>query len=670
MRFLCFILLLSSTPMSWAQPDLNAMRKEIPVKKVKKVLPSRLADNLFVYEAKADSGLWDNDRKKVVLHHLKDLDPCEHQKGWQYFYADGKYGLVSIANSEVLISSRHPFKLEPCQHTGMLQEKLLTVIGKDVMGFINANNDERVVVAPDRITSTTAQTLASSDDFYFVSAYYDSSSKSVRYLNDNLEIYESVDWYHLDNYLVEVSSFDGTRVYDLKSMKVIANLSGHVRKHGEYYKGGSEYGLDMSFYDKDFTPIVEDMYPEDMEAGDLRKFFNVKLRSSEHVGMGVFLCRREDEAFFYSVGTEEVVAGPFDRLWERGEEIYGGGDTYYTEKDGKFGLFDVGFGELCPPKYNKIETRMTWDGEHVIAMDDSWWRYRYDERIKSDSLQVWEEDMEQSSILLSLLNNLGGQLLISPRNSKGDTHDYGYSTSTVYEDGAGIYDLKAEKWIQSPKMHSLLPFKGRYIGLQTATSYYNWCKVYVMDSDLKVLNTEELSGGWIYNGKLIAKLDYKYVVYDVVNNKVEKTLGESEFREAFRLEDGFLLLGHNEFTRGGSVKYFDPYAIITPDFRLVMPKGIMFTDDIQDGLMIVGEAPAGDIPTDRDVNRRNFHPQRYAVYDMRTQKVISPWYNSLHFTYNSLESYDAAEDHPEWPNLEAGIPTSEVRSTFRAYNNR
>jgi hypothetical protein len=391
----------------------------------------------------------------------------------------------------------------------------------------------------------------------------------------------------------------------------------------------------LSYYDHNLKPIFENVSSKKINHEQFKFFTNKSITDAKYIADDIYLCEIDNGYQFFSGIDMEPVSKPIHNTFAAGFDFYNGGQTYFTVDDKfKLGLFNTLRGEEFATEYSVIEQRMFSDGTIWFRTDNEVQaskKYKVDDSKR----QNVNPDTLKKSIIQNSARVNGDTLMVSFRKTKADTHDSKYGTSTLFENGSGIFDLSASQWILEPIYHSIIPFKDHYVVMKSGGSQNaSWLTTSILDKKLKPITNKEYGGSFIFNDMLLirnAGLN-SYIEYDVTGNKPKRNLGTLKTMDAdFRLKDGYLLIVDNNYNpQTTNLTGMDIIDIISPEGQLVKvpAKRYRYEQILDDELAIVGRIPETE-PSDKDIDQLSI--DAYCLFDIKKRKILTPWSNRIYF---------------------------------------
>ena len=658
-----FLLLLFTGFTSSAQSDLKAIKKQIPVKGIKAIEQVNFAKELYIYRAKNDTGVWNNNLGKIILNHLIDIFPDSVYEKWVDYNTSNAYGIYDLSKDQSVLSSPTAFYT-----TASLDSNFMLIMSPDVYGMIDLQRMACYVInknnPPTTIQSFFDEQADNGYESYSTGCSYDPEHQSFYYYgyeSDGIQNMLTVK--NLDDYLIENQSgyVYGMKVHQQSTGELKLDMyGGDIQK----WKGG--YALvsqNITYFDHDFKPIFEDIAQDEYTLEHFKTLFDDKITKVDYAGDGIYKCKTDGKYAFFSILPIKRISDWYDYIFYIGKDIYTNGESYYTVNNDHFGLYNTWRGVELDAKYHLIEMQIFNDTTCAYRADDEllylrshngWSKYW----VKDSVMNKWSDSMKKNSMVINHLSVKDSLLILSLRACEPDIHDYSYGTETTYEDGSGVLNLNTKKWVIEPEYHSFLPFKGYYITSDVGSSYRNWTKTQILDENFKPITDEEFDGAFIYQNQLIMRnKKWERVVYDVETKKVTKIIGKASAPfEDFLLKDGYLLIGSYNYDRDEGMDGFDIDEIISPDLKLTNNNKFGLIKMLPDELVIIGKYDnISERSYKRDYYGRSQGPEKQAIYDLKKNAIVTPWYNSVYINnYDNTITLDKQE-----------MPLNEIRKVLK-----
>lgn len=637
--------------------NLKKISKKIPVENIKQIEAFSLANNLYVFHTSSERGLWDHRQEKIIYQ--SDV----------WFLPSSDSTVISIVGPETIgfldlttyqVCSVNPraspdtVLIKKEMENGAVDQCVFYAKEKTLLFGIGEIYEGEIEVYPGD---------NSEEDFggeWGMEYYYDFGD------------YLRLEWL-LDEYVL------GDRhLYSIQTGKLIReDLSGFsiINDHFIF----SENPMDSAtVYDKEFNLVFENIGPGQFEANHFQRLIDPSISKAEYIMGGIYLCHyTSGQLRFYDSWLMKPLSGFYDWVSSPRYNFLEKGYEFFTGKDSGFGLFNTWDQETIKPKYKNIELRAFYDGSfgyragnklHPIRKNfTGLYTYAGDEINGPYELTSWNDSLERESLIITHLGIQGEHLVISIRATTGDTHDQSHYTRTDFLDGSGVFSLADSTWLIEPKYHSITPYKEHYLAMEITSVYPNSSSLQttILNTDFEPITDRGFGYTFIYKGMLIFRDGDEYIQYDLENNSLTR-LGEmNEINADFKLIDGYLVIGDNNYRRGKLIKesdciHDDCYEkifkgmdisdVVTPAGKLVnVPVDrFRFKEYVGDDLMIIGRIKKNS-PDDTHLHLQKI--DAYAVFDLRSGNLISPWYTSIEKAGGNLK-------------FNQTVPLKEVRRHF------
>lgn len=648
---------------SIAQPDLRKIKKQIPVKGITSVEPVSFSDQLFLFQAKSDAGLWDTESQTILISHLKEISVTSYQDNWIFYSATSEYGIYDLNEKNILVHSNSPIFLEYSEDSN-----LVNIINSEVLGFLDREQNRSYWTK----TSATQDTTFFDDGKLGHGCTYSAEDKKITYWYGITEEYEGEEEEEAYGYEEFISirhqagyAWESGRVFNLETGQLMLE---NLFSSGKEWKGliVTNTHKGKSYYDKDLNPIFINIKGDEYTLEHFRYLADSSITEAKYIGNTyTYLCKSGHKQRFYSSLDMEPVSQIYDFTFPIGYDFLHDGHSFFTVKECYgYGLFNTWRQEELEPKYTIIEKRAFPDGSYWYRADDDLHLVR---RFSSDSAVVkkWNPAMEKTSTVINHIGVHDDNLVISLRATSADTHDSYYYTATDFDPGSGVIDLTDTTWRIEPWYHTITPFKGHYVAMEIGSSYRNasWLQTTLLDKNFEPITDRKFGYAFIFNDMLILKSGMKYVLYDVEKNKVTRELGLMNETDAdFKFQEGYLVIGDNNYeTKGQDLTDMDISDIISPKGELVkLPLGrFRFKEMLGEELVIIGRIKK-DEPTNVDLHEQKV--DAFAIFDLRTGKLITPWCDRIFRDYMGDNIYYRKDTDNE--SEHESIPIKEIRARF------
>lgn len=657
-----------------AQTNLKKIKKEISVKGVKSVKPVPFSDQLYIYQSKNDTGLWDTSSKQVLLSGIKELSPSSFGDSWIDYSTSSEYGIYDVVGKQILVHSPSPMWLKVSSDSNVVN-----IINSDVIGLIDLRLNQSFWV---ELQLQNDSTLFYSKEFSYL---YDGESKEVSYgkgdSRDGLWAYEeSEEEFGDEEYYEELVrlrhkvgyAWESGRGFNIETGEIVAENLWNITQFREYFVT-SLYGK-KSFYDSDFKLLFKDVRDDQYKIEHFQLFVDEAITKVELVGGHIYMCRFGAKRRFYDALEMEPISPVYDFTFKIGRDFIHGGYSYFTAKDGSgYGLYNTDRGELFAPKYRLVEKRSFPDGSYWYRVDNN--LYSANKVVDSNSSTMsWNPKLENTTTIINHLGIANNHLIVSSRSTSADTHDSSYYTATNFDDGSGVITMKDSSWVFG-YYHTVTPYRGHYIAMKIGSSYRNasWLQTTLFDKDFNSITDEKFGVSFIHNGMLIVLSGLNLKVYDIEKRKIIRDLGlMNEVDADFRLIDGYLVIGDNNYSRKKELIGMDISDLISPKGDLVKVPGFhgrykkgrllnrfRFLEIIGEELVTIGKIKK-DEPTDRELHSLKI--DAIAIFDLRSRKIITPWVDRILMKNDENSIFYLEKFGKDAKGL--NIPISEIRDTF------
>ncbi len=627
MRTVASILLLMLTFISYGQ-DLKAIKKSITDKGVKTVEVLPLEDaNIYYYTTNKGDGIWDDDRKQVILRNAKFSGKSPDHPKWFLYTKNGSYGIFDRLTNNILMESVRTIKV----HTTPMEQIKLLFAGETV-GLYDSVSGKSLFINWAALPKENLETQLNDD----ATLSFNSEQSSLMYFAET-EVFGDPTFVSFsltrlgNNFRGFYSGFSNRSYMYNKLGDFLRDVSGEVQR---WDKGFIVQGYStISYYNYAMKTLFDRVPIDQHNLEHFQTLFDDRISEVKSVTDGRYLVKIDGLQGFYNVVTRKFDSEVFKDIIKIGTNIYWGGTSWYTQGEAGYGLYNSLHGELLRPKYEIIEFRALSDGNYGYRADNELRVFNIVKKaLKRQPLQLWHDTLSLRSIIIHHLSVKGNQLILSLRRTSADTHDYRYGTMTYYETGSGVYDISAEKWLIQPTYHTFTPYGDYFVALSPGNSNYTWTETAFFDEELWPISAQPMGVSFIYKGQVITRTDdWHLVAMDIYNNYILKDLGKVDYvPEDFRLVDDYLFLGHNEYLRDKSLRWFDIGMVITPDLQLLKSDEYVFRDYLGTDFMLIGMVPK-DFKKESvtDFYRRKFTPEKYAILDLRTNLIATDWYDKI-----------------------------------------
>jgi hypothetical protein len=621
-----FIILLMANDALQAQPNFEKIKKKIPVEDITLVELSPFGDNIFQYYTKSDSGLWNSKSKKIIASHVRNAEISVFSNNWFKYETINSYGIYNIEKNQILFESNHPLHLIESDLTN-----LLLIVNKEYVGFVDIALNTAYFVSPS--TETSNVKLLEETKKGTTTCIYYSDSKKLVYRDEAFAgaEYSGLIVTHHPNYLM-----NELNLYSFETGELALTVEGQIYDYDSVVLVKNSKGI--SYYDDHLTLVFKNVKADEYTLKHFKYLVDGAITKVIYVGnSSIYLCKIGQKRQFYN-STEMLPISPtYDFVFPIGYDQQFKGLSFFTlQESGGLGLFNSKKMEILKPSFHIIEKRIRADGSYWLRADNVFFDVSKAE-MKGIS---WESSFDKSSMIINHIGVHTNKLVISSRSISADTHDAGYYTASYFDDGSGVLNLEDTTWSIRPRYHTITPFKGHYIAMKIGSTYRNssWLQTTIFDKGFKPITNKEFGYSFIFNDMLFIRYDgMNLIQYDVEANAVVKQMGRiNEFGANFKIIDGYLVLGDNNyFSRTETLKDMDITDIISPTGNLIkVPlKRFQYVELIGDDLVIIARIKKGE-PTDRNLFRLNTDAE--AVFDLKTQKIISPWYRTIAITEDGL----------------------------------
>ena len=646
------ILIFLSNLLIWnvtAQESVKAFKKVIPVKKLSLVKPLEFEAGLYFYQAKSDTGIWDNTQNKIVTNHISDYSTLNSSKRFIVGSSTNKYQLIDLKKKTVALESKKPFWIYDNGDTNAL------VIGNaEFCGFLDITtgeiNKRQISELGDKtgevITWFHSDTLWTDSTEYmdwefveFVIPAYKVSEKSYQLFKRNT--YLVLDYVGNDSIIV-LKPEDGSHYKTMTGDMLWTDKWLVIRDNGKVLSRDDD---GRTYYNLDFNVEIERFVMHELGVSHLSKILGktvtrVDLLRTRVVSnnTGLYVYQLENKSYgIYSVYNERDLMEPVDFLFKVGEDIHRElGFSFYAVKEPYFGFFSTNYGWEVTPDKSNIQLLALSDGTYAYLADGMLYPKQGANWVLKDtgSRKASENDLK-NSMVVHHITEINDKLLVSGRFSYRDDHDDAYYSNTAYLNEYGIIGYGADTTYLTGRLHSVEYFDDHYI-----VQHSNWNNapkdLLILNEDLDTLKMpHKLRHSWIWNGMFLTNTGKKLVEYDLKNKKIKRVIGPAYQTRDFHVKHGYLLLGHNEYSRYDKRSgdyHFDIASIITAKGKMINLSGMVALDICQNDLAFVGQVPKNaeikgsytDFPI-----KRHFRPDRTAILDLKTGKRLTPWMNTL-----------------------------------------
>ncbi len=627
-RLLTLIMLLFSFTV--LSQDFKDIKKVIPEKGIKEIelLPVD-SKRFYLFSTKDGKSIWDNQSKQTVLRGITFSGISENNPNWFRYTKQDSFGVYDFKNNQVILETPSTINI----HTTKVDGLILLISGSVVCladipsgKFLKAdlsisNPDKKLDLGRN---DATISYLNNSKTLSF--------GAEIEYYGDPTYVFYTVS--KLGNNIKTLYE-DGGQVSTIynKLGSFVREVPGNVV---QWEKGFLvQTYSSISYYNYAMKSIYEQVKIDNHKLNHFQELFDSRITSAKVVNRGIYQVEIEGKTGFYDIIERKFDSELYDNLIEIGADIYWGGVSYFVEKDKKYGVYNSNHGELLQPKYSTIQQRALEDGSFGYRANNELRIFKNDnKKLKRMPLLQWTDDLETESIIINHLSLLDNKLILSLRKTEADTHDFSYGTMTLYHEGSGVFDIEKKSWIINPEYHTFTPFGNYYVALKPGNSNRTWTETVFFDEELWPITAQELGISFIYHGNLIARTgNWELVSLDIYNNYELKNFGKvSHVHEDFRLVDGYLFIGHNQFKRDKSLKGFDITMIITPQLGLINPSKFVLWEYTDDGFLIVGKIPENhNHESVTDFYKKNFTPDQKALFSLESNKLVSDWFDDITF---------------------------------------
>ncbi|MBN4082067.1 hypothetical protein JYT21_00025 [bacterium AH-315-B15] len=661
----------------------KAVKKEIPIKGIKKVHPIESEVDLFFFSTKTSTGLYDNSSKSIIFKEIKSLKAPAFGKGIWQFEADGAYGLFRLLDKKLLFKSNVRFKTAES-----LDTNFILIISEDAFGMFDLERNDCYCVSesnkPANPKKFFSQGYDDSYEPYKRSAAYDPKTDEVVYTGFwSDEIQNSNTMFRRDGFVFEyLDGYQhGTQVINAKTAEVKIDFSVDINSwSGGYYEyvygelGFDEYDYfeGRTFYDKDFELLAKEVDINNMSLETFQLLFDKNAFRIDHLEKLDYQISTDSGQYFFSLGTMEYEGGPYDQIIDVGTDLFMSGHAYFIRKGNLLGFYNSQQGEIVPPLYRKVET---------LAMEDGNYAYRADRQLmkmagKGDfydrhfelTAQVplkGKELLTTSPINHASIEN--DLLIISSRKSEArESEEQPGTLETDYDHSSGVYNFKAKKWIIEPHYHLFQPFLGHYLATKDESIWgRNLTSLEILDKEYEPITTTKYYTPMIYQGKLYVQNEkFELIEFDVVKNKEVKNYGDLDIKAGdFMLWDNHLFMGSKKFfSYDATLSGFDIDAVIDPAGEIVqLDAGMELQTPIINGLITVQIY---------ETNKEGKREQKGArIYDLRTKKFLTPIVRDIsvyskEVTIFMETSAKEREKNPDKLRKHFSIPFSNLRTFY------
>lgn len=629
-------LILSLLSFSVFSQDFKHIKKEIPEKGIKEIelLPVD-GDRFYLYSIKDEKSVWDKQSKQTILRDITFSGISESNPNWFRYTKQGSFGVYDFKNNQVILESASTINI----HSTKVNDLILLISG-NIVCLADIPSGKFLKADLGSTNPDNELDLGRND----ASISYLNKSKTlsfgaeIEYYGDPTYVFYTVS--KLGNNIKALYE-DGGQVSTIynKLGSFVREVPGNVV---QWEKGFLvQTYSSISYYNYAMKSIYEQVKIENHQLNHFQELFDGRITSAKAINRGVYQVEIEGKTGFYDIVERKFDSELYDNLIKIGDDIYWGGISYFVEKNKKYGVYNSKHGELLQPKYSTIQQRAFEDGSFGYRADNELRIFKKDsKKLKRMPLKQWTDDLEVESITINHLSVLDNKLILSLRKTEADTHDFAYGTMTLYHDGSGVYDIEKKVWIINPEYHTFTPFGNYYVALKPGNSNRTWTETVFFDEELWPITAQELGTSFIYQGNLIARTgNWELVSLDIYNNYELKNFGKvSHVHEDFRLIDGYLFLGHNQFKKDKSLSGFDYSMIITPKLKLLKPQKNVFWQYLSDGIMIIAQIPEGHKQESiTDFYKSKFRPAKKALYSIGSEKQISDWYDNITFKDDEIK---------------------------------
>ncbi|MCR9249572.1 MAG: hypothetical protein NXI20_04080 [bacterium] len=608
--------------------DFKDIKKEIPEKGVKEIelLPVD-GDRYYLYSTKDENSVWDNQSKQTILRDITFSGISESNPNWFRYTKQNSFGVYDFRNNQVILESPSTINIHSTK-----VDSLILLISGNLVCLADIPSGKFLIANLSGSNPDTELDLGRDD----ASISYLNKSKTlsyggeIEYYGDPTYVFYTVS--KLGNNIKALYE-DGGQVSTIynKLGSFVREVPGNVV---QWEKGFLvQTYSSISYYNYAMKSIYEQVKIDNHKLNHFQELFDGRITAVKVVNRGVYRVEIEGKTGFYNIIERKFDSELYDNLIEIGADIYWGGVSYFVEKDKKYGVYNSNHGELLQPKYSTIQQRELEDGSFGYRANNELRIFKLDnKKLKRMPLLQWTDDLETESIIINHLSLLDNKLILSLRKTEADTHDFSYGTMTLYHEGSGVFDIEKKSWIINPEYHTFTPFGNYYVALKPGNSNRTWTETVFFDEELWPITAQELGISFIYQGNLIARTgNWELVSLDIYNNYELQNFGKvSHVHEDFRLVDGYLFIGHNQFKKDKSLNGFDISMVITPKLKLINPSKFVLWQYTTDGFLIVGEIPDNyNRESVTDFYKRNFTPKRKALFSLESNQIVSEWFNDV-----------------------------------------
>ena len=611
--------------------------------------------NWYQYQSKLDTGIWDHQNKKIIINKLSELTGTFASSRLIKVKAHHQNMLIHTGSGRIVLKSQDPFWVH---HEG--DTNVLVVGNQYFSGFVELNTGTLITRAnskleeeqggevkwfySDTIWTNYDEYEAWEIDEYMIPEY---TLNQKTYLLYKRGKYLVLDYANHDSILV-------IRPNDGKIHKIITGNLFWTDKwlvltdDGKY---GARDDDGRTYYNRNFDVEIERFTMYNLGSLELSKILGKEVRIVRELATRVVsnptgLYHYKDESSgkygIYSVYKEKDLIKPVDFLFYLGEDIHRGhGFSFYVVEEPYFGFFSTNYGWEVEPDKKGIQLLALSDGTYAYLADNMLYpKYGPNwQTVDSVPRQVTENDLK-NSIVQHHITEVNNKLLVSGRFSYRDDHDDAYYSNTNYINSYGLIGYGEDTTYLTGRIHTVEYFDNHYI-IQTSSNSYGYPdNLLILNENLDTLDiSSKLRYCWIWNGMFLTNYNKSLVEYDLINKKVKRILGPAYEARDFHVKDGYLLLGHNEYSRYDRRRgdyHFDIACIIKPDGTMVNLNNMIALDIIGEDLALVGQLPPGTEIEGSFTNfpiRRHFKPSETAILDIRTGKLLTSWDDWVYVRY-------------------------------------
>lgn len=638
MRLLFLIAALIST-ISFAQADdllalPKKLKKEIGIKGIKELGSVPNAPEMVIFKTKKNQGLYDLRQKRIIADTLNDCSFDTIGEGILFYSTKRRNHLLRMSDRRLLFAGT-----DSIQWIASNDTNFTLMNAGSAFGLFDHNRNDLYLLdsasLPNQKIQFFEQTYTDSYEPYTHSCLLLPKERALVYYGfggDGIQNASNI--YRMDNYLIEERSgyLHGTSVYELSTGKEIAVLPAAIHPWKKGFYAGNEF---RSYYDKNFQIVFEGMTPKEHYPEHFRTLIDSSVLMSQQLEEQLHLILFTNGTYrVFDLYLMDWVSQAYNGWHEIGLDTQMGGTAYFTRKGRTMGLFHSRQGEVVPPNYTVVETRILNSGNYAYRADNEIFQMAAVGEYFPKYLLASRATAKRTELALSTPINhasiRGEEIVLSLRKTQADVHDSYYYTESNYIDASGIYNYITDTWTVANDYHVFFPLEENYLVSKADGPTPIYTVTQLLDKELNPIS-KEYGAHFLYNGKLYVKNEqFETVELDPSTGKEIRNLGKiGSDKEDFRIWSNHLLIGSTNYRDDefNDPIGFDIEAIINALGDPVIVKDWEFHEVVYDGMIMMVKYKMDGDEKARD-SKDQFIPEAYRVYDLNRKKFLSPPYNS------------------------------------------